>query len=435
MMNTVRGYAFDTIQQVLNDGAYSNLKINEVLSSNEISTVDRNLYTELVYGTIKRKYTLDYILKPFVKTKIKGWMRQLLWMSIYQYVYLDKVPNHAIINEAVDIAKHRGGFHNGNVVNGILRSIMRNELPQFDEIKDDKKRIAIEYSIPKWIVDHWVTHHGIETTEAIAQSFLEPVKTTVRVNISRGSVDSIVAELEKEGFKVEKDEILPFCLHITGQPIINSRAFKDGYVSVQDKSSMMVAHIMNLGRNDVVLDACSAPGGKACHMAEILSPEGHVDATDIHTHKIDLINFNIKKLKLDNISAFQHDATEPYTRTYDKILVDAPCSGLGVLRHKPEIKYTQSKESIQSLVELQLQILENIKRNIKPGGTIVYSTCTIEQMENENVIYTFLKQNEEFEFEPFQHPVTGKEVNTLQILPQDFDSDGFFITQIRRKES
>ena len=435
MMNTVRGYAFDTIQQVLNDGAYSNLKINEVLSSNEISTVDRNLYTELVYGTIKRKYTLDYILKPFVKTKIKGWMRQLLWMSIYQYVYLDKVPDHAIINEAVDIAKHRGGYHNGNVVNGILRSIMRSELPQFDEIKDDKKRIAIEYSIPKWIVDHWVTHHGIETTEAIAQSFLEPVKTTVRVNISRGSVDSIVAELEKEGFKVEKDEILPFCLHITGQPIINSRAFKDGYVSVQDKSSMMVAHIMNLGRNDVVLDACSAPGGKACHMAEILSPEGHVDATDIHTHKIDLINFNIKKLKLDNISAFQHDATEPYTRTYDKILVDAPCSGLGVLRHKPEIKYTQSKESIQSLVELQLQILENIKRNIKPGGTIVYSTCTIEQMENENVIYTFLKQNEEFEFEPFQHPVTGKEVNTLQILPQDFDSDGFFITQIRRKES
>ena len=241
--------------------------------------------------------------------------------------------------------------------------------------------------------------------------------------------------MKKEGFKVEKDEILPFCLHITGQPIINSRAFKDGYVSVQDKSSMMVAHIMNLGRNDVVLDACSAPGGKACHMAEILSPEGHVDATDIHTHKIDLINFNIKKLKLDNISAFQHDATEPYTRTYDKILVDAPCSGLGVLRHKPEIKYTQSKESIQSLVELQLQILENIKRNIKPGGTIVYSTCTIEQMENENVIYTFLKQNEEFEFEPFQHPVTGKEVNTLQILPQDFDSDGFFITQIRRKES
>ena len=298
MMNTVRGYAFDTIQQVLNDGAYSNLKINEVLSSNEISTVDRNLYTELVYGTIKRKYTLDYILKPFVKTKIKGWMRQLLWMSIYQYVYLDKVPDHAIINEAVDIAKHRGGYHNGNVVNGILRSIMRSELPQFDEIKDDKKRIAIKYSIPKWIVDHWVTHHGIETTEAIAQSFLEPVKTTVRVNISRGSVDSIVAELEKEGFKVEKDEILPFCLHITGQPIINSRAFKDGYVSVQDKSSMMVAHIMNLGRNDVVLDACSAPGGKACHMAEILSPEGHVDATDIHTHKIDLINFNIKKLIL-----------------------------------------------------------------------------------------------------------------------------------------
>lgn len=435
MMNSVRAHAFETIQHILIEGAYSNLKINEVLSSNIIADVDRNLFTELVYGTIKRKYTLDYILKPFVKTKIKGWVRQLLWMSIYQYVYLDKVPDHAIINEAVDIAKQRGGHHNGNIVNGILRSMMRSELPHFQEIKDDKKQIALEYSLPKWLVNHWVTHYGLVTTEEIAQSLLAPVKTTVRANISRGSVDDIINKLENEGFNVEKDDILPFCLHVSGQTIVNSRAFKDGYVSIQDKSSMMVAHIMKLGRDDKVLDACSAPGGKACHMAEILSPEGQIDATDIHSHKIDLIKHNIKKLKLDNIHAFQHDATEPYDGLYDKILVDAPCSGLGVLRHKPEIKYTQSQDSIQSLVDLQLQILENIKHNIKPGGTITYSTCTIEQMENENVIYTFLKQNEEFEFEPFQHPVTGKQVKTLQILPQDFDSDGFFITQIKRKES
>ena len=157
----VRLLAFETLQDIINDKAYSNIIINEVLTNNDLSRADKNLLTELVYGTLKRKYTLDYYLKPFVQTKLKGWVRQLLWMSIYQYIYLDKVPEHAIINEAVNIAKYKGGPHNGNVVNGILRNLMRSELPNFNEITDDKKRIAIQYSLPKWLVDHWVTHFGI----------------------------------------------------------------------------------------------------------------------------------------------------------------------------------------------------------------------------------------------------------------------------------
>lgn len=192
---------------------------------------------------------------------------------------------------------------------------------------------------------------------------------------------------------------------------------------------------MDVQKGDTILDACSAPGGKACHMAELLASTGHVDATDIHKHKIGLIKENIKKLKLKNVSTFDHDATQPYSELYDKILVDAPCSGLGVLRHKPEIKYVQSKDSINDLVEIQLSILDNVKYNLKPGGSLIYSTCTIEQMENENVIYTFLKENKDFEFELMTHPITGEKVKTLQILPQDFNSDGFFITKIKRKES
>src|SRR5699024_11153507 len=210
---------------------------------------------------------------------------------------------------------------------------------------------------------------------------------------------------------------------------------KDGLVSIQDKSSMFVAELMGLEQGDEVLDACSAPGGKACHIAEVLNGTGYVDATDIYEHKIDLIDFNIKKLRLSNISSFEHDATEKYDKVYDKILVDAPCSGLGVLRHKPEIKYEQSQKSIQSLVEIQLEILNNVKNNLKPGGRLVYSTCTIEQLENENVIYTFLKENKDFEFDTFEHPTTGEKVKSMQLLPQDFNSDGFFITRIRRKEN
>ncbi|MEB5783184.1 16S rRNA (cytosine(967)-C(5))-methyltransferase RsmB [Staphylococcus pseudoxylosus] len=435
MDTNVRLLAFETIQDIINDKAYSNIIINEVLSNNELSRADKSLFTELVYGTLKRKYTLDYLLKPFVQTKLKGWVRQLLWMSIYQYAYLDKIPEHAIIHEAVEIAKYKGGPHNGNVVNGILRNMMRSELPDFTEITDDKKRIAIEYSLPKWLVDHWVTHFGIEKTEEIAQSFLDKVSTTVRVNLTRITVDEAIRRLTDDDYIVELDKEIDTCLHISGKPIIESRLFKDGLVSIQDKSSMFVGEVMSLTEGDKVLDACSAPGGKACHMAEILNGTGHVDATDIHEHKIDLIDFNIKKLRLSNISAFEHDATEKYDKVYDKILVDAPCSGLGVLRHKPEIKYEQSQHSIQSLVEIQLEILNNVKDSVKPGGTIIYSTCTIEQMENENVIYTFLKANNDFEFDAFEHPITGEKVKTMQVLPQDFNSDGFFITRIKRKET
>lgn len=431
----VRLLAFETIQDIINDKAYSNIIINEVLSNNELNRADKSLFTELVYGTLKRKYTLDYLLKPFVQTKLKGWVRQLLWMSIYQYAYLDKIPEHAIIHEAVEIAKYKGGPHNGNVVNGILRNMMRSELPDFTEITDDKKRIAIEYSLPKWLVDHWVTHLGLEKTEEIAQSFLDKVSTTVRVNLTRITVDEAIRRLTDDDYIVELDKEIDTCLHISGKPIIESRLFKDGLVSIQDKSSMFVGEIMSLTEGDKVLDACSAPGGKACHIAEILNDTGHVDATDIHEHKIDLIDFNIKKLRLSNISAFEHDATEKYDKVYDKILVDAPCSGLGVLRHKPEIKYEQSQHSIQSLVEIQLEILNNVKDSVKPGGTIIYSTCTIEQMENENVIYTFLKANKDFEFDAFEHPITGEKVKTMQVLPQDFNSDGFFITRIKRKET
>lgn len=430
----VRALAFETIQDIINDKAYSNIIINDVLSNNELNRADKGLYTELVYGTLKRKYTLDYLLKPFVQTKLKGWVRQLLWMSIYQYVYLDKIPEHAIINEAVEIAKYKGGPHNGNVVNGILRNIMRSDLPDFTEITDDKKRIAIEYSLPKWLVDHWTTHFGIEKTETIAQSFLDKVTTTVRVNLTRISVDDAIRRLTDD-YIVEQDREIETCLHISGKPIIESRMFKDGLISIQDKSSMFIGELMALKEGDQVLDACSAPGGKACHIAEIINGTGHVDATDIHEHKIDLIDFNIRKLRLSNISAFEHDATEKYDKVYDKILVDAPCSGLGVLRHKPEIKYEQSQHAIESLVEIQLEILNNVKYNVKPGGTMIYSTCTIEQMENENVVYTFLKENKDFEFDQFEHPITGEKVKTMQILPQDFNSDGFFITRIRRKEN
>lgn len=246
MTQSVRDLAFHTIQDILNDNAYSNLKINEVINQYNIATVDKALFTELVYGTIKRKMTLDFYLKPFVKTRIKGWVRQLLWMSLYQYVFLDKIPNHAIINEAVNIAKRRGGQHNGNIVNAILRHIFKSDLPTLETIKNEKQRMTIEYSIPRWIIEHWITHYGIETTHKIAKSFLVQSASTVRVNTSRTDVETISKELLQEGYHVDIDQLIPYCLHLTGKPVIESRAFKDGLISIQDKSSMLVGYLMDV---------------------------------------------------------------------------------------------------------------------------------------------------------------------------------------------
>lgn len=433
-MTSVRELSFQTLEAVLKDGAYSNLKMNEVLQEHSLNAADRGLYTALIYGTLKRKLTLDFYLKPYVKTKIKGWVRRLLWMSLYQYIYMDKIPTHAIINEAVNIAKKRGGKQTGNTVNAILRQVTTQPLRDIERIKNKEERLSIRYSLPTWIVRHWLTHFGEETTEAIAAQMLLPAVQTVRVNRTKITVDDAISQLKQEGYRVEQDRDIAHCLIVEGHGVMQSQLFQQGKISIQDKSSMFVAEMMDLQPGHRVLDCCSAPGGKACHMAEILAGAGDIIATDIHDHKIGLIQHNIDKLGLSGIHARQHDATAPYEGQFDRILVDAPCSGLGVLRHKPEIRYTMTPETVDKLVQIQLQILENVAQNVKIGGELIYSTCTIEQMENENVIYTFLKAHPEFEFTTMRDPRTDAQVKTLQLLPQDYNADGFFITKIRRKD-
>ncbi|UXV31296.1 16S rRNA (cytosine(967)-C(5))-methyltransferase RsmB [Mammaliicoccus sciuri] len=435
MKNNVRNVALTILDDVLTGEAYSNLQLNEAIKNEAVSKKDVGLLTELVYGTLQRKITLEYLIEPFIKTKLKGWMKRLLIMSAYQYVYLDKVPNHAIINEAVNIAKVRGDLHNSKAINAILRNFMSTPLRTLDEIKHDDKKLSIESSVPLWLTKHWITHFGYEKTREMCLLSLTPPDTTVRVNTTRISVEDAVERLESNGYTVEIDKDIDRCLHVKGEAIVNDRLFKDGLLSVQDKSSMFVAEILNPKPNSTVLDTCSAPGGKTCHIAEIMNQTGHVDAFDIHPHKIDLIDFNIKKLRLKNVTAAVHDATQPFDQTYDYILVDAPCSGFGVMRRKPEIKYDKTSKDVESLWHLQLEILENASKSLAPNGELVYSTCTIEQMENENVVYSFLKANPEFEFAPFIDPRTNQETKTLQLLPQDYNSDGFFITKIKRKES
>lgn len=431
----VRELALNAYQKIMDDKAYSNIVINDMLRKEEIPDADKGLFTELVYGTLSYKLTLDFYAQPFLKTRLKRWQRHLIHMSLYQLIHLDRVPDHAVINDAVEIAKTRGGRQSANAVNAILRNVTRTELRNVDELNDDLKRLSVECSMPVWILKQWQTHHGIKETKRIAAALLERPDLYIRVNTRHITPARLITLLSEEGYVVERTPLHEDALLVTGgADIVGSKSYEEGLFSIQDVSSMLAARALGVNDGDAVLDACSAPGGKGLYALE-KNAAGHVDLTDIYDHKITVMDLQAKRLKLDNYDAYRADATGyEYGRMYDKIIVDAPCSGLGVVRRKPEIKYARREVDIDSFVNLQLDILNHVKNYLKPGGTLVYSTCTIHQMENENVAYTFKKANDDFDFSDFHIDALDFTGPYRQILPHEMGTDGFFIARFKKKE-
>ncbi len=430
----VRELALEAYSRITEEGGYSNIVLNDIIKNNELESADRGLLTEIVYGTISKRLTIEFYIKPYINTKIRRWQKSLLYLSVYQIVWLERVPNYAVINEAVDIAKNIGGPGHANVVNGILRNFERHPLRDISAVKKELSRLSIETSIPLWILRQWETHHGYVETEKIAHALNAHPEMYLRTNTSIISREELLEKLHNEGHDVEESQLHPDALKVRGGDILRSPSYKEGYFSIQDISSMLVNNALEPASDDMILDACSAPGGKGLHALEKIST-GHVDLSDIHAHKIPLIKAQAKRLNLNHFNAFKGDATShDYSRQYDRIIVDAPCSGLGVIRRKPEIRYERTNNDIEPLVELQLDILNHVKNYLKPGGVLVYSTCTIHQMENENVAFTFKKQNEDMEFDPFRIDVLDFDGPFRQILPHEADTDGFFIARFRKKE-
>ncbi|MFC3419743.1 16S rRNA (cytosine(967)-C(5))-methyltransferase RsmB [Salinicoccus hispanicus] len=429
----LREMALDAYSRVMDEGGYSNIVLNDMINTSNLAANDRGLLTEIVYGTISKKLTIQFYIRPFIRTKLKRWQRNLLDITVYQIVWLDRVPNYAAINEAVEIAKKWGGPNDGKAINAILRSFEREPLEDFSQIKSDITRLSIETSIPEWIISHWKTHHGIDGAREIAHTLSSRPKMYIRTNTARITRTELVTSLVDEGFSAIPSEIQKDAIEVSGE-VLQSDLYQEGLFSIQDVSSMLVNDALSPEPDDVILDACSAPGGKGLHALEKV-PDGHVDLSDIHEHKIAQIEQQAERLRLTGYSAFQGDATsKDYPKQYDRIIVDAPCSGLGVIRRKPEIRYERKAEDVDTLVDLQLEILSNIKNYLKPGGVLIYSTCTIHQMENENVAYTFMKQNDDIEFDPFVLDAFDFEGPYRQILPQEAGTDGFFIARFRKKE-
>lgn len=437
--------ALELLVQVSEENAYSNLLVKEYISKHRLSDKDGRLMTEIVYGTISRKITLEYGLTDFVEdtSKIDNWVKQLLLLSIYQMEYLDKVPVYSAISEAVEIAKAKGNPGIGRYVNGVLRNVQRHGPRSTESIKNKLKRLSTEISIPKWLTKKLVDEIGYEETRKLGESLLEPSKVSARVDTRHLTRDELIERLVMEGIFAEKSQVSPFGVVAQKGFLAGSTPFKEGLMTVQDESSMLVAPSMQIECSDKILDACAAPGGKTVHMATYLDQEagGKVTALDIYDHKLALINENAERLNVAQVvEAKLLDAREVKTAfeddSFDKILVDAPCSGLGLLRRKPDIKYSKNKEDFLSLQKIQLEILESVVTKVKVWGIITYSTCTITSEENQEVIAQFLEKHPNFEKIDIVGADTVSESyheKMLQIYPHQYHTDGFFICCLRRK--
>ncbi len=437
----VRDAALSILMEINNNQAYSNLLLHRTIEKYDIEDKDRGLLTELTYGTLQHRMTLDYYLEPFVRGKLDGWVRELLRMSLYQIVYLTKIPSHAVVHEAVEIAKRRGHKRIAPTVNGILRSILRQGVRSLDDLKDGVEKIAVETSHPEWLIARWIDLYGEADATAMAHENNSPATMTLRVNTAKSSVAEVVSLLETEGITVRDGEVVAECLISESGNPANTKAYKKGLLSIQDESSMLPVNALDVAAGMKVLDMCAAPGGKTTHIAEKMNNEGEVIAYDIHEHKIKLIEKNAERLGLTAIKAKSGDSRkllETYeASSFDRVLVDAPCSGFGVIRRKPEIKYVKKEADLAGLLTIQYELLETAEQLIKPNGILVYSTCTVEYKENRGMVEKFLAAYPTMELIDLPHLQETEKLHikekTLQVLPQHFGGDGFFVAAFRKK--
>lgn len=441
----VRETVLELLETIEKNQSYSNLLLHHAIEKNNLPTKDIGLLTELTYGTLQRKMTLDFFLKPFLKkaNKIESWVKNLLRLTLYQMVYLDKIPDRAAIFEAVEIAKKRGHKGIASMVNGVLRSIQREGLPSLTSIEDAAERLAIETSHPQWLIKRWIEQFGYERTKAMGEINLTAPLQTARVNTTKITREECSKRLLEEGFQLELSPIIPEAIRALKGNLASSAAFKEGLLTIQDESSMLVAYALGAAKDEMVLDACAAPGGKSTHIAEKMKNSGQVISLDLHEHKVKLINDNARRLELHNIQTRTMDSRQAAENfppeSFDRVLLDAPCSGLGVMRRKPDMKYTKKEQDIFQLSNIQRDLLESVSSLIKKGGVLVYSTCTVDREENENTVADFLKHHPDFEGDTNFKDRMPEAVRPLimgfdlQVLPQDFGSDGFYIACLRKK--
>lgn len=426
---------------------FSNLVLQNELKHSQLDVRDKGLVTELVYGTIQRLNTIDYIANHFLTKrtieKLEPWLRQLLRVAVYQIRYLDKIPDHAIVNEAVELAKKLGHKGIAGFVNGVIRNIIRS--PQEPKMPNQQKNLikylSLTHSVPEWLIRKWVDDFGQGNVESFLPFINTTAPFTIRYNSLKNSAQAFQHLLDEADIEWTKSSHVEdaYYLHNIGD-VSNAKLFQEGAFTIQDESSMLVAKVMAPFPKATVLDGCAAPGGKTTHIAEIQSDEGQILANELHPHKIALIEQLQKRLGIKSIRTRMGDFLEYREDVlYDFVLIDAPCSGLGVVRRKPELKWRMTEATMQSLQSLQRKLIRHAATFVKPGGYLVYSTCTMNRAENHSIVDEFLSEFQEFVGENIK-PMIPETVQSImenqysiQLLPHHLNSDGFYIAKLKRK--
>ncbi|WP_273323037.1 16S rRNA (cytosine(967)-C(5))-methyltransferase RsmB [Vallitalea guaymasensis] len=440
-----RNVALEIITSIFEDKAYTNIAIDKYFKNhNDISKIDRAFITRIVEGTVEHVITIDYIINKFSKTKTNKMKKIILYilrLSVYQIKYMDKVPVSAVCNEAVKLAKKRKFNSLSGFVNGVLRNLARNiDSIQYPDEKDEPvEYLSIVYSFPMWIVELWLKHYDYETVKNMCINSNKTVKTNIRCNLTKTNPEELKKQLQDSNVNVEEGKLLNYALKISNYNSIRGlKAFNQGKFTVQDESSMLVAQLANPKEDSLVVDVCAAPGGKTTHFAEKMNNTGRVVSRDIYPKKLQLIDENVKRLQLNNVEIKEYNALEidsPMIEKADIVIADVPCSGLGIIRKKPDIKYNVERKDINDLIDIQRNILKVVCKYVKTGGILMYSTCTVNPEENIKNVNWFT-DNFPFELVDFEDnlpdTINNNNKGYIQLLPGFYDTDGFFIAKLRR---
>lgn len=420
-VSNVRYYIYKCLYNIYVNKAFSNIEIDHIIRENNINELDAKLLTNIVYGTLSHDKILNWEIKKLCQKAPKDQAKIILLMSLYQLKYLDRIPSFAILNEAVSIAKKEGGEHMGKFVNAILRESLRQELKfNKEEAKDEYEYLSLTYNMPVWVIKMWEKHYGKVKTLSLLEESIKEAPLSVRANIHKTNKEEIMKNPVFISGKLSKNALT----YIGNIPIAQTKEMKEGLISVQDESSQFVVEVLDPKENDKVLDMCAAPGSKTQYICEMMNNKGKVLALDIHPHRVDIMKKYLSSLNLNNVTCICYDSTKLHEKTkligsFDKILLDAPCLGLGVIRRKPDIVLSLKEEDLDEIVLLQAKLLEEAYLMLKDGGELVYSTCSINKKENDSQVMAFLSKHKDM-----------KRVYEKQIFPDEYDSDGFYITKL-----
>lgn len=425
----VREVVLDTLLLITRDKEYSHTALQGVLDKYQyLEKRERAFITRVVEGTLERMIEIDYIIDQFSKVKtgkMKPVIRTILRSSVYQMKYMDSIPDRAVCSEAVKLAGKRGFTSLKGFVNGVLRNISRN-LEDIKYPEEETACLSVRYSLPEWLVRQWLKEYDADTVQRMGEAFLSDSPTCIRCNTAAVTREELMESLRAEGVTVTEDKDISCALYIEDYDYLAKLdSFQKGYFYVQDLSSMEAALWVDPKKGGLVLDVCAAPGGKALHLAELMEGSGQVIARDLTEYKVGLIRENIARSGLGNIKAQQWDARifdEELREAADVVMADLPCSGLGVLGKKTDLKYRMTPKQQEELVRLQREILSAVCGYVKPGGKLLYSTCTIHKKENEENTRWFLAAHPEFEL-----------LKSRQRLPGTDRGDGFYLALFRKK--